>query len=318
MRDTDGFALLAALWIVVGVGVVSAEWAAALRMQRVAALNAIDAPQARAAAEGGVVVAHAHLDRLLWTARPRSPGPPASGVADPWHGSTESFADSTGGVAGARWRVALSDAGHRLHLNRVTDAEFRRFLVALGIDAGVADGIAQAMADWRDEDEYHRPHGAERGWYEAAGKLVLPRNGPFGSVAELRHVRDVTPEVYERVRPYLTVCGSGHVNLMGASRPVLLSLPGMSEEAAAVVERMRRRGLFLPTVDALADQLHGAARESLLANRPGLERRTVMQASEILVESEGRAVAGAARVRVEAIVRRDPGAPSMTWVETCR
>lgn len=304
----SGFALLATLWLVIGIGVVGLEWGLRARDQRRVAMNAVDAVAARAAAESGVAHVRARLDQALDRSQdPAQPGEPRAEL-DPWRDLELVVPDSVGRAGDVGWRVRLEDAGSRLDLNRATEDELRRLLVALRIDAGRADRVAQSVADWRDADDAHRARGAEREWYERAGRAVLPRNGPFQRVSELRHVRDVDEKLYERVAPFLSVNGTGRINLLAAPRPVLVALPGLGEEAVRALERRRRQGRPLPTVASLGDELSPAARQELSENLPRLMARTTTETEEVRITSDGRVDGSAVRVRAEALVVRSRGA----------
>src|SRR5690606_8405821 len=131
-----------------------------------------------------------------------------------------------------RFFVQARDAGSQLHLNVADEEELRRYFSALRMDYGKADRLAQAIMDWRDLDQSHRARGAERDDYLAAGSAVLPADGPFRRVSDLRFVMGMTSADYDLLSPHLTLFGSGRINLNSAPREVLLALPGVTEETA--------------------------------------------------------------------------------------
>lgn len=300
----DGFALLATLWLVVAIGVVGLEWGHRARDQRRVALNTVDAAAARAAAESGIAEAFAALDEAHRRAQDPAARAPGWLRLDPWREPSRLVPDSVRTERGTRWRIELEDAGTRLDLNSVSVEGLRALLIALRVDAGQADRVAQAVADWRDPDDLRRARGAERDWYVRAGRLVLPRNGPFTRVGELRHVRAVTEEVYERAAPLLTVNGTRRVNVMAAPRPVLLALPGLGEEAVAVLERYRREGRRPPTLAAIGANLSPAARALFDANLERLARVASIETEEVRIRSEGFREGGPVRVVADALVSR--------------
>jgi type II secretory pathway component PulK len=190
-----------------------------------------------------------------------------------------------------------------------TEDELRRLFTALRMDAGRADRLAQLVADWRDVDDAHRARGAEREQYLRASAPFLPENRPFRDVAELQRVLDMTDRDYTLIAPYLSVRGSGRVNLRSAERPVLMSLPGVGEEAAAVIMRLRRSASMPLTIDQVQQELSSGARIALLEYLPVLASRTVSQTRELDVVSDGWADGGSVHVRVAALfVRADPSA----------
>ncbi len=317
-----GFSLLATLWLVVAIGVVGLEWGLRARDQRRVAMNVVDAAAARAAAESGLAQARARLEHAL--RRPRSVDlvDPIRSL-DPWGSPQFLVPDTAGrvgeavgaGQVGAHWRLAIEDAGTTLDLNRTEEEGLRRLMLALRVDADRADRVAQSIADWRDADDSHRPRGAEREWYETAGRAVFPRNGPFQEIAELRHVRGVSEELYDRIAPYLSVRGAGRVNLLAAPRPVLLALPGIGEEAVRALERRRRERRPLPAIASLGDDLSPAARERFAATLPRLTAMTTTETTAVRVTSVGLVDGSSVRVRADALIVRVRSAVYLVWLE---
>lgn len=310
-----GFALLATLWLVVAIGVVGLQIGLRARDQRHILLTTMDAVTARAAAESGVAHARAMLDRALRRSRETSLRGDGTARLDPWRHLNRVVQDTSGRTAGAQWHVRVEDAGARLDLNRATPSELRRLLVALRIDANRANRIAQSIADWRDPDDAHRPQGAEKDWYEQMGRLVLPRNAPMQNVADVRYVRGMDRGTYERMAPYLSVHGTGRVNLMSAPRPVLLALPGIGEEAVRALERQRRQRPPSVSLGSLGEQLSPAAREELQVNLHRLEPRVSTETREVRVLSEGRVVGSPVRVLAEVLIVRTAGSSDVIRME---
>lgn len=307
-----GFALLATLWLVVAFGVIGLEWGLRAKELRRVAMNTADSATARAAAESGLAQARARLAEALRQNRDSSIGE-AVPPLDPWRDLALAVPDSTGRYGDALWWIQLEDVGSKLDLNSADPDELRKMIIALRIDAGQANVVAQSVADWRDPDDAHRPQGAEREWYAQMDRPVMPRNGPFQDVTELRHVRGVTEEVYEKVAPYLSVRGTGRINLVTAPREVLLALPGLGEEAVATLERRRRDGQSLSTLLSLSNELSTDARQALVDALPQLVARTTAETQAVRIISEGRVEHSPLRVRVEALVVRDRDDASVVW-----
>jgi general secretion pathway protein K len=128
-------------------------------------------------------------------------------------------------------RVTIEDEERKIDLNRLMLpngnapderrlAVFQRLLDTLGIDRAVAD----AVVDWLDTDEIPRVGGAESSHYRGLPKPYQAKNDLFDTIGELRLVRGVTGEAYEKLRPFVTVSSSGMVNLNTAPKEVLMSL----------------------------------------------------------------------------------------------
>lgn len=301
-----GFALIGVLWLVVLIAVIGLEFSLQARgiTRRVA--NAADHSIAMAAAEGGLAYAQEALSQRLQSIErvPLGDGR----LTDPWL-EPGRFLTDTLEVGEAFVLVTLRDVGSMLNLNRIGEGELRALLAALRIDDGDADRIAQAVLDWRDVDDLRRARGAEREEYIEADAPVLPANGPFGSVDELRRVIGVTAEVYGRISPFLTVVGSGRVNPNSAPVEVLSALPGMSDELLAEILRRRRSGEPVTDVLSMTTGLTEGARESVRRALPTLMSRLTTGTEEVVVASEAwregastRAVARAVAVRVREAV----------------
>jgi general secretion pathway protein K len=112
-----------------------------------------------------------------------------------------------------------------------------------GVGGRDADAVTDAILDWRDPDDQRRPRGAERSDYERAGK-VGPRNGPFATVEELREVMGVTPELYRRLEPIVTVnCLQAGIDPRVAPLAALRAIPGIRDREVEEVAALRRRSL---------------------------------------------------------------------------
>ena len=233
-------------------------------------------------------------------------GSPSLPSLDPWRGADRIFPDSLP-LPEAGYRVTLRDAGAALNLNRAPEEELHRLLLALRVEGGRADQIAQSVMDWRDPDDLHRGRGAERDFYERVSAPALPRNGPFQELSELVYVRGMTPEIYRRLRPHLTLLGTGQVNLNAADPVVLLALPGMSDDAVAVLMRYRREGRAVGNLFELSKDLPGDARRLFLSELPSLMTRVTTETREIEALSEGWADGSRIRVRAEGLLVRAGG-----------
>ena len=86
--------------------------------------------------------------------------------------------------------------------------------------------------DWRTATPLKHLNGAKEQDYRASGSAIRPRNGPFQSVDELLEVMDMTPALFRRIEPALTVY-SGHqfIDPQLAPREALLALPNMTPDA---------------------------------------------------------------------------------------
>jgi len=103
--------------------------------------------------------------------------------------------------------VAMVDENGKIDLNQA-DATLLSSLFQQvgGLAQADAARLASAVLDWRDPDLLTQPEGgAEDPDYEAAERHYGAKDAPFESVAELEQVLGMTPALYAKVAPDLTV-----------------------------------------------------------------------------------------------------------------
>jgi general secretion pathway protein K len=313
MKRRRGFALMAALWLLIAISAVSLELSVLARSRRLAAANSLESTQAQAAAESGIEHARARLARAIAEGGTGRTWGDAAAVLDPWHSLHVGLADSARLGPAAWYQVTLTDLGGQININRVVEDDLRRFLTAHEVDAAVAEGIAESILDWRDPDDFRRLRGAEREDYMKAGARELPRNGPFESVDELRFVQGMTPALLARLRGELTIFGGGQINLNVADRAVLLSLPGITPLAADLIVRFQRSGRLIQTMQQLTDLLPSEARAAFERSLPELLPRVTFDTHEVLATSDGWLTGSPVRVRERAVLARGGSAVFVTW-----
>ena len=162
--------------------------------------------------------------------------PSIDGINDVWANNSNEFLEHPFG--GGTFTVGVSEAApskHRraglidqerfINLNTATPEMLKQLVQGVsGIKSLDAATIAESIVDWRDKDKEALPSGAEEFYYLDLNPAYECKDSPFESVEELLLVRGVTPEVFKRIRPYVTVYGSGAVNLNTADATVLQAL----------------------------------------------------------------------------------------------
>jgi general secretion pathway protein K len=134
----------------------------------------------------------------------------------------------------AKVRVAIQDELGRIDLNHADGALLIGLFQSVGLDSSSTSRLVDKILDWRDSNGLKRLNGATAQDYRAAGFAYGPRNGPFQSVDELKLVMDMTPELFRRVEPALTVySGRQFIDPQFAPREALVALPTMNADAAA-------------------------------------------------------------------------------------
>jgi general secretion pathway protein K len=115
-------------------------------------------------------------------------------------------------------------------------------------------GMVPALIDWIDSDDEvtvlpfisRENRGAESASYPDRQGCA---NRPLIDITELRRVRGVSAEAFERVAPYLTIYGDGQVNLNSAPLPVILALSEHIDLSVARLLEERRRRHPLESLD---------------------------------------------------------------------
>lgn len=129
-------------------------------------------------------------------------------------------------VGDREYIIEFRDNTGRVNVNTAEAAQLRRLFVLKGIDESRAAAIADQIIDWRDENAFVSPSGAEKSTYELLGVTI--RNAPLASIEELLFLPAVTRNVFDRIADDLTVAGDGPLHVGSASREALLSLPQMT------------------------------------------------------------------------------------------
>jgi general secretion pathway protein K len=233
-RPQRGIALVIVLWVLALLTVMALGLTTAQRTEGSLTRNQLDGARFRAAADAALALTVLNLvsTRLM--------------AAD--EGDTEVWVPDgsprTIELDGHRIEVRLYNEQSRLNLNTASREQLHA-LIQLALDQAVAeseaaeadptlaDAIADAIIDWRDEDDLTQLNGAEDGDYEAAGLTYGARDAPFQSVEELREVLGMTRELYQRLAPDLTVdTETAAVDTEFASAEVLAAVENLTLDNA--------------------------------------------------------------------------------------
>ena len=275
MSGRRGLAQLIVLWALILLGTLAAGFALSMRTEAQAARNDIDGLRAYFQARTGMSMAVMLLSIF--------PDGGLSGVR---------IEEGDGDVA---YMVDIMGEGGKININLVSEEDLFEILVKGGLSGKEAESLRDAILDWKDQDDDRRPHGAEAADYARLREPLIPRNGKFESVEELRYVMGVTQEFYDRfLSRVFTVYGNvSWINASEASRIVLGAMPGVSPEAADEIMEIRREKQVVSTRD-LAD----LASRDLLTQRAFsmLSNRTASRVYEITsTGTTGRGVAHSVR-----------------------
>jgi len=250
-----GFALLAVLWTLTAVTVLTGAAMAVARLGSTTTRNRLLLARAGWAREACVEILQARYARDASVRRIDS----VDLGRDTW------------------CMVALDDPSAKLNLNLADRASLLIVLQAAVRRTGAVDSLIDALLDWRDQDTVPRRLGDE-----SCGN----RNGPLADVWELRNVRGFTDSIVASLVPLLTTRGTGAINVNAAPSVVLETLPGITEETVRVL--ITDRGYqSLPNADVLGGLLSPNARNTLLASYPEFVRSAVFTAPELVATVTG-------------------------------
>jgi general secretion pathway protein K len=220
MRGRRGIAQLLVLWALLLLGTLALGFSLSMRTEAQAARNGVDDARAYFQARTGIMRAVALLATV-----------PADNVMR---------MEIAGEEGDSSYAVRVESENGKVDVNFVADDVLLEMLRKAGLPDDGAEELRDAILDWRDDDDNPRARGAEAPEYAQLPEPVLPRNGKLLSIEELRFVRGVTPELYDRfLSRAFTVNGSSpQVSYLLAPSIVLRSLPGITPEGAArIVER---------------------------------------------------------------------------------
>jgi general secretion pathway protein K len=161
--------------------------------------------------------------------------------------------------AGAQMTITVQDEAGRIDLNAADQSIISRLLQWAGLDRDAADALTDKILDWRSTAELVRLHGASDEEYASRGYPWHPRHGPYQSVDELKLVMGMTPALFARIRPALTVNSKRPaIDLTVAPKEALsafyLENPSKVEDTLKAREDSAARGAATDVVSAEATQ----------------------------------------------------------------
>ncbi|TFH29496.1 MAG: hypothetical protein E4G97_07135, partial [Deltaproteobacteria bacterium] len=137
-----GIALLLVLWALVLLGTLALGFSWSMRTEAMAARNGVDETRAYFQARTGVnravvLLASLSVDNVL-------------------------AASITGEDGDASYAVRIESESGKMDVNLVGEEDLLEILKKGGLPEEEAEGVRDAILDWRDDDDNPRPRGAER------------------------------------------------------------------------------------------------------------------------------------------------------------
>lgn len=240
-RPTDGIALVLVLWVLTLLTVMALGMTQTQRTETALVDNQIGGARFRATADAAIaftVLSFLTPEREEYLGRADE----ASGSLGPW---VPNGAPRPWRFDGQAVTIAVFNEASRIDLNQADPRLLASLLRTVGVAEEDAAGLADAIADWRDEDDLRLLNGAEDGDYRDAGRPLGAKDGPFATVEELRQVLGIDSTLYGRLAPELTVDSQAESpDTQFVSPVVLAALEAIPLEEAELRVLERDRPLF--------------------------------------------------------------------------
>ena len=212
----SGIALVIVLWMLTLLAILALSYSANTRVEIKLTAHLVQTAKANALAEAGI-----------WQAVSELLKPPEEQA---WQ--TDGSINQVD-FAGGEINIRIQDETGKIDLNSARTELLHNLIISLDItiDNGERLQLLQAILDWRDKDNLVRRFGAEDDEYLTAGFEYGAKDGPFNTLSELQLVAGMTPEIFKKMEPALTIHShQPGINPEVAPREVLLALLGVSAE----------------------------------------------------------------------------------------
>jgi general secretion pathway protein K len=216
--------------------------------------------------------------------------------------------------------ITISEESGKININGLVqgNGEYETFTLAalqrLGTRLQLQGDVWGTVADWIDVNDLPRSGGAETSYYRTLKPAYDARNGKLMTLTELSLVKGVTPELFGKLRPYITIfsdqTGSplSTININTAPKEILAALDDrIDDRMAERILEERRLQPFKSTAE--------------LSRIPGLDTIAIGLIGKISVKGNLFKITSVARVKdsgrtVETVVRLSGGSPQfLTWQE---
>ena len=175
--NKKGLVLVTVLWVVVVLMVIVAVLGRKSRLDTKVCLARIEGTRCKWASRAGIEKAIGLLNEDTRE---------SDCLTDLWSDNDEDFNDIL--LERCRFTVRVTDEASKLNINVATKGQLLELPEML-------EEIADAIIDWRDQDDTPSEGGAEGGYYENLPFGYMARNGPLRTIRELLLVKDVTEEM---------------------------------------------------------------------------------------------------------------------------
>ncbi len=200
-----GFALLVVLWSTALLALLATQLTSAGRSELQVAANIRTAAKLEADTDGLV---YTTIFRLM------SDSPVQRAVDG---------RDREAAVPGAHGMVRVTSLAGKINPNTASEDLLVALLQQVGVPAQRSASLAAAIADWRTPGQQPRPGGAKAAQYRAAGLPYTPPGAPFQTIEELQLVLGMTPDLFARLAPHMSIFYPGDP-VWSAADPVVAAV----------------------------------------------------------------------------------------------
>ncbi|MBF0122846.1 MAG: general secretion pathway protein GspK [Candidatus Omnitrophica bacterium] len=250
LRNRHAFLLITALWTLAFLAVLAVTIALGTRQKIMLLSRLEDRHRAQLAAEAGIKKAVAILlddledNQFAYSAKAKvrrfnnsgefaaiSIGEERADVSCP------AFDEDQGKVVD---RYGLCDEQAKININ-VADLDIMARLIVdvSGRPEDVARQIAQDIIDWRDYGKRKAEGFFSDDYYMSLQYPYRMKERNFERIDELFLVKGITPDLFEALRPFMTIFGDGRINVNSAPPQVWRAL-GMEPVVVAKILKARK------------------------------------------------------------------------------
>jgi general secretion pathway protein K len=171
-----------------------------------------------------------------------------------------------------KFSVKITDLERKYNINLAWNSPevLQHALIMMGADASDIPTIVACIQDWIDKDDDTHINGAESDYYQTLDPPYSAKNGPIDDLSELLFIKGITPEMYwgsfstnhpatlfqsrqpahlglpSNIPTYtvglvdiFTPISNGTININTASVTALQMIPGVDENVAQEIRRLR-------------------------------------------------------------------------------
>ncbi|MFO7803237.1 MAG: type II secretion system protein GspK [Desulfovermiculus sp.] len=155
--------------------------------------------------------------------------------------------------------VSIVDLSGKVSINEVDEPLLRDILSACGVQMGVGQTtVINSILDWMDQDDQHRQEGAEKDYYMGLEPPYRPKNGPLESIEELLLIKGIDRDLFHGneevpgLKDFLTVYGEQTtMDINNASPQAFLIIEEMPLDVVQDIVAYRKEN----RIDELTDLL---------------------------------------------------------------